>query len=537
MTIRKGRSKRPPSPTSSAPPASKKGKTKASKVISDDQYDEFLKFQALKKKEADLNCQKGLRKNVDVMLDEEESNTEHEVTMNNKRKKVTRKEKPVDTDEDVEDVEDDANPDDILLHLDPMKKNTPITSEDSDNEGQPEADKHLETEVAGEWSVVKKRGNGLIKVKDESQDDMAVRRCRRGANKGEVRPPTTLASLKRDGCSPLVDLAHQLLRVKIALENAFPGPSVDVQDAFAWNCIKEAGKESGSPMKLMFDRISEDDILKGRALAYVWSGASQLRGELARKAKESVIFMLQHLCPKEIADIANWVISTREEPFLSGVVTTVLLSSKDKVGVWVDYGWTRDFPNAFPRYPKHENGCPMRGKAQISGCTKHRKRRTERHSGELDIKAKTFNKNLHFHTHLIKQLLMGQFFQGAGAEGLLYNEEFKKLPDNLIALLAASIECAYKGMLTETPVVVEFKEPVFQPRHQYYMSKLTEYSLKMPSYMKKLRDDLWTDIGEACQFQLREDGGISDESDVDFDVMEEYARPTTGVTNIDDGVN
>lgn len=100
---------------------------------------------------------------------------------------------------------------------------------------------------------------------------MAVRRCRRGANKGEVRPPTTLASLKRDGCSPLVDLAHQLLRVKIALENAFPGPSVDVQDAFAWNCIKEAGKESGSPMKLMFNRISEDDILKGRALAYVSS--------------------------------------------------------------------------------------------------------------------------------------------------------------------------------------------------------------------------------------------------------------------------
>ncbi|KAG0705934.1 hypothetical protein DFH29DRAFT_872683 [Suillus ampliporus] len=145
--------------------------------------------------------------------------------------------------------------------------------------------------------------------------------------------------------------------------------------------------------------------------------------------------------------------------------------------------------------------------------------------------AKTFNKNLPFHTHLIKQLLMGQFFQGAGAEGLLYKEEFKKLPDNLI------IECIYKGMLTGTPVVVEFKEPVFQPRHQYYMSKLTEYNLKMPSYMKKLRDDLWTDIGEACHFQLREEAGDSDESDVDFDAMEEYARPTTGVANVDDSVN
>ncbi|KAG1854925.1 hypothetical protein DFJ58DRAFT_727663 [Suillus subalutaceus] len=409
------KAKDPPSPTSSAPPASNKGKTKASKIITDDQYDEFLKFQAQKKKEAELNHRKGLRKNVDAMLDEEESNTEHEITEHNKRKKVSKKAKPMDTDEE----------------------NTPIASEDSDHSRHPEADSAIETDVAGEQSVVKKRGNGLIEVKDESQDEMAVRRRRRGANKGEVRPPTTLASLKKDGCGPLVDLAHQLLRVKIALENAFPGPSVDVQDAFAWNCIKEAGKESGSPMKVMFDRISEDDTLKGRALAYVWSGASQLRGELARKAREN---------------------------------------------------------------------------------------------------AKTFNKNLPFRTHLIKQLLMGQFFQGAGAEGLLYKEEFQKLPDNLIALLAASIECAYKGMLTGTPVVVEFKEPVFQPRHQYYLSKLTEYSLKTPGYMKKLRDDLWTDIGEACRFQLREEGGDSDESDVDFDAMEEYARPMSGVANVDDAV-
>ncbi|KAG0705935.1 hypothetical protein DFH29DRAFT_872684 [Suillus ampliporus] len=254
------------------------------------------------------------------MLDEEESNTEHEVTANNKRKK--RKAHPMDTDEDVE---DDANPDDILPHLDSKKKNTPITSEDSDNEGHPEADEMVETEVAEEQSVVKKRGNGLIEVKDESQDEVAVRHRRRGANKGEVRPLTTLASLKRDGCGPLVDLAHQLLRVKIALENTFPGPSVDVQDTFAWNCIKEAGKESGSPIKLMFDRISEDDILKGRALAY--SGTSQLRGELARKARENVIFMLQHLCPKEIGDIANRVISTRKEPFLSSELDIVIFHS------------------------------------------------------------------------------------------------------------------------------------------------------------------------------------------------------------------
>jgi hypothetical protein len=55
------------------------------------------------------------------------------------------------------------------------------------------------------------------------------------------------------------------------------------------------------------------------------------------------------------------------------------------------------------------------------------------------IQAKTFNKSLPFHTHLIKQLLMGQIFQGAGGEGLLYKEEFQKLPNNLIMLLAASV--------------------------------------------------------------------------------------------------
>jgi hypothetical protein len=68
-----------------------------------------------------------------------------------------------------------------------------------------------------------------------------------------------------------VDLAHQLLRVNIALENTFPSPSVDVQDTFAWNCIKEADKESDSPVKVIFNHISEDDTLKGRALAYVSS--------------------------------------------------------------------------------------------------------------------------------------------------------------------------------------------------------------------------------------------------------------------------
>jgi hypothetical protein len=161
-------------------------------------------------------------------------------------------------------------------------------------------------------------------VKKEPTDDFAERRRRKRTSKGDVKPPTTLTSLKKDGCGPLVDLAHQLLRVKIALENAFPGPSVDIQDAFAWDCIKEAAKDPGSPLKPMLDMISEDDVLKSRALAYVsiqlsfgrlltcktnyqvWSGASQLRGELARKARENVNFQLQQMRPKDIGDVFHF---------------------------------------------------------------------------------------------------------------------------------------------------------------------------------------------------------------------------------------
>lgn len=39
---------------------------------------------------------------------------------------VSKKTKPMNTDEDVE---DDANPNDVLPHLDPKKKNTPTASE------------------------------------------------------------------------------------------------------------------------------------------------------------------------------------------------------------------------------------------------------------------------------------------------------------------------------------------------------------------------------------------------------------------------
>jgi hypothetical protein len=109
----------------------------------------------------------------------------------------------------------------------------------------------------------------LIEVKDEPQEDNGERICRKRVRKGDTKLPTTLASLKKDGCGPLVDLAHQLLRIKIALVNAFPGPSVDVQDSFAWDCIKEAVKNPGSSLKPMFDAICQDPVLKNRALTYV----------------------------------------------------------------------------------------------------------------------------------------------------------------------------------------------------------------------------------------------------------------------------
>ncbi|KAG1860260.1 hypothetical protein DFJ58DRAFT_726049 [Suillus subalutaceus] len=78
-------------------------------------------------------------------------------------------------------------------------------------------------------------------------------------------------------------------------------------------------------------------------------------------------------------------------------------------------------------------------------------------------------------------------------------------------------------MLTGSPVVIEFKEPVFQPRHQYYMLKLAEYRQKSPMYMEKLRHDLWTEGGMSLVVREDEESG----SELDFDAMEASARVQT----------
>ncbi|KAG1739162.1 uncharacterized protein EDB91DRAFT_1248921 [Suillus paluster] len=449
----KGTSSLAPAPSIAKTSAQRKP-TKSKAQVAEDQYEEFLKYQAQKKKEADL---KHVRKKADDMLDEESDLDQA----------LLRTTTVVPDDSDMEHI-DDADPADILPPVLPPKEKVSTPSSDSSdedggNEGSgDEGGNDGDEDVSVEGTGVTRRTNGLTQVKEEPQEDNGERVRRKRVHNGEAKLPTTLASLKKDGCRPLVDLAHQLLCIKIALVSAFPGPSVDVQDSFAWDCIKEAVKIPDSPLKPMFDAISQDPVLKNRALAYVWSGASQLRGELVRKARENVIFLLQQMKPRDIADIASWLVSVKKDPFLCG---------------------------------------------------------------ELDLKNKTFNKNLPFRAAILRQLLISQFFQGAISEGLLYKDEFEKLPDNLIALIAAAAECGFKGMLTGSLVFIEFKEPVFQPRHQYYMLKLAEYRQKSPLYMEKLRRDLWTEVGEACCFVTREDADSG--SELDFDAMEASARVET----------
>ncbi|KAG2158724.1 uncharacterized protein EDB93DRAFT_1245956 [Suillus bovinus] len=422
-----------------APPIAKiraQRKPTGSKVqVSDDQYEEFLKFQAQKKKKAaEVNHKENVQKKVDAMLDEETQKRQvfASTYLTQLTVAIVSHSHPVVPDDSDMDHIDDADPADILPSVVPPKEEESMPSPDGANEhsgdeGANDGDEDVSVKSTG----TRRRTNGLIKVKDEPQEDNGERIHRKRVHKGDTKLPTTLASLKKDGCGSLVDLAHQLLHIKIALVNAFPGPSVDVQDSFAWDCIKEAVKNPGSPLKPMFDAISQDPILKNRALTYVWSGASQLRGELVRKARENVIFLLQQMKPRDIGEVASWLVSAKKDPFLCG---------------------------------------------------------------ELDLKSKTFNKNLPFRAALLRQLLISQFLQSAVSEGLLYKDEFEKLPDNLLALIATVAECTFNGMLTGSPVVIEFKEPVFQPR-------------------------------EACRFVVREDKDFG--SELDFDAMEASARVQT----------
>ncbi|EGO28276.1 hypothetical protein SERLADRAFT_405883 [Serpula lacrymans var. lacrymans S7.9] len=64
--------------------------------------------------------------------------------------------------------------------------------------------------------------------------------------------------------------------------------------------------------------------------------------------------------------------------------------------------------------------------------------------GDLDIKARTFNKQKPFCHQIFKDLIHNQWY-GCKGEGVHYPEHFKGIPLALLAITTAAIECSLRG--------------------------------------------------------------------------------------------
>ncbi|KAG1846525.1 hypothetical protein C8R48DRAFT_677849 [Suillus tomentosus] len=197
---------------------------------------------------------------------------------------------------------DDANPaDNLPVVVSPKKKVSTASLDFSDEDAENEAD--------GDGNEADSDGNDEgsdVGKENESLGGTGVRRGTTGLFRSRMSPRKIMQN---------VNIGEEL--AKIALKTTFPGPLVDVQDSFAWDCIKEVVKNPSSPLKSMFDAISQDEAFKNCAMAYVWSGVSQLRGELVRKARENVAFLLQQMKPKDINRRGSYMAHFYQKGFFS----------------------------------------------------------------------------------------------------------------------------------------------------------------------------------------------------------------------------
>ncbi|KAH7904791.1 hypothetical protein BJ138DRAFT_1119082 [Hygrophoropsis aurantiaca] len=224
-------------------------------------------------------------------------------------------------------------------------------------------------------------------------------------------------------------MAHSNLRIYISTQEGFPLSTHRHQ--IAWDRVLEAAK-----INPFFDKkvkaLEGDVEKKEMMLDYIWTGVSQLRGEVVNKA--CLMFSSVYSIPgsnhtsDEIKDIVKWLVDT----------------------------------GAFS-------------------------------NGGLDIEGRTYDKQQPFCHPVIKLLINNQWF-GKKGEGVRFINAFQNMPIALIALVVTALECAIRSYSTGSKSSPDFTESAFRARWLFYHAKLQHLEEKSPKWMKKMQSELFQAI-------------------------------------------
>jgi len=389
----------------------------------------------------------------------------------------------------------DSNTDDVDADL--RKSDDDESDDDGGDDGNFGSD-------GGKGSSEDEEGDDELEGEDD--DGVVILPGRRGKgqkrSKGRGRKERAKVTNLPIDVKPLVTAAQNCLRLRISLKTAWTSESKVLSDrlpnrhTLIRRSVQDAhemrDKESKriKALKVAFQMIrtkredekeeKEEEERKRLALqqdvyTVIWASASQFRNELKKKAKAIIdqMYGMQGLSPEQRSCVAAWLLRTHSTDVLDGSSRNIPNFVFSDINIVFDGG-------------------------------KGGKR--------LDLKATTFNEDEPFRHEAIAELIYQHWALGARADANLYAamDDFRKVPDNLIAVVCNAIDSALTEVVTHGTANF-FTNKLFAAKWDGLMAILETLKIEAPEHYKETKAIIWAQIFGRLKANLN----MMDEEDSD----------------------
>ncbi|KAI0056158.1 hypothetical protein BV25DRAFT_1921231 [Artomyces pyxidatus] len=257
----------------------------------------------------------------------------------------------------------------------------------------------------------------------------------------------------------IADLGNKHMRAVISLANGFPSPK-DKAD-LAWKSAEEACKSDKFLHKELKKIKATDQTLCGQLIEYINYAAWSMRGDIRKRSLELIrrYFDLENraktLGPEKMADLVAWLVPTSPR--------TVR-------------------PFTF---------------------------------GDLDLEARTYDKNKNHGSELIKQVIHAVWFhKKKDPEALRWKEEFSQTPLPLLAMVITAIEAVILEYSSGVHTNMMFTDPLNRDKYLAHLKRLRCLEESAPKYTANLRKSIWEGVLDLTahyqHLKVDDSDGVSD---------------------------
>ncbi|TFY53949.1 hypothetical protein EVJ58_g9150 [Rhodofomes roseus] len=250
------------------------------------------------------------------------------------------------------------------------------------------------------------------------------------------------------------------------------------------------GTTSSTGLALDELRGEEDKVvaLRKMVLDLVWQGASQMRNDLKKKAKQVVdeAYGFAGLTAPKKEALAMWLLKTYKQSVKGGYAYVPYFTFPVKEVVWTD-------------------GQKSKGGSQVN-----------------EQKSKLANTKLLQHPAIAK-LIYAFWFSLSHKEVRDWREKFSSVPDNLIALVCNALEAAIKDHLqtsASNALDLQFSNKIYAPKWNDHMTILEEMCKVHPEVYQHMKSGIWTRVN----LKIKEDDKGFNWDDISADDVEEMER-------------